>query len=304
MLDTLGYPHAKACCGNLLQTTSEPFTILPICVLAAAPQRGRGHTMGQLRRAALLSAFRFAPQDWLWRQYKMLGQGRAKQLLGQHFDSNESTMPESIRREISDNKWQSDWFFQAWFSKPIHTDHLEARHRVMHLLAEICARDENVKSIDDLGCCSGTFLRDASLVLPRQVRLHGWEMSEEAVAALTQRYGKDPRFKFFQTRDYTPLFEASEHSILVTIGTLQYFSEAELREFLSRLSQRPHKVRLVLAEISQFGLGDAPHSTLRANQTYNHDYKKMLTEFGFSIRNSDMFFFKENVNWVIISVER
>ena len=158
----------------------------------------------------------------------------------------------------------------------------------MREIIGLCERDTSIETIEDIGCCSGTFIRDASLVLPRLKQLRGWEMAEDSISILRERYADDPRLTFSQTNDYHDI--PTENSIVVTIGTLQYMSEAELKDFLAAISSgRSHPVRLVLAEISEFKTSMRDHSTLRSNETYNNSYKKLLKDYSFDLIKEETF---------------
>lgn len=212
---------------------------------------------------------------------------------------NEDRLPEKLRGEVSQRKWRSAWFFNAWFSKPVHLDHMEARHRLFRIMRELCAANPQIRTIDDLGCVNGTFLRDAALIFPT-LDLRGWEMSELAVAKLRARF---PGQCFLPT-DLDALIADSAGSIITTSGTLQYFSEGELAAFFAKLAAAPHDTFLAIAEISEFKLADMDRSTYRRYQTYNHSYPALLKNAGFEISSAETFAMVPGIDWVVLSAQR
>jgi hypothetical protein len=240
------------------------------------------------------------PPAAIWRKFEASPTGsyfhrRSWQFLNTH----ESSFPEPVRAAFANYKWNSQWFFDAWFSKPLALDHVEARFRVLRQLRAACFADPEIMAIDDWGTANGTFVRDATNVVPNLNVYRGWEISAKAVEVLQAKYSDDPRLQFHRT-DVEAVVAAPLKSVLITSGTFQYIPEHKLAEFLKSYRARPD-AKIILSEISQFGLAPAPASTLRAYQTYNHDYVRMLETAGFEVLSRETFSHYMAATWVIIS---
>lgn len=256
----------------------------------------------------LKRAFRYAVKriiglqspEAIWRQYQTTRNPFLKDRLRSWLETNESRLPESIREPFARGKWASDWFFETWFLRAPAVDTLEARHRALRQVQKVCAAHPEIVAFDELGSATGSFTRQATLVLPHLGKFRGWEISPRAAEALRDRYADDPKLEFHQT-DIDALISSPGPSVIVTVGTLQYMSQSELASFLRRLKDADGLHTLVLAEITAFGLDCRPHSELRRHQAYSHSYMQLLKDAGFTVTAAENFAFKPDVPWIIVS---
>jgi hypothetical protein len=186
---------------------------------------------------------------------------------------------------VAGNLWHEE--IRKKYSSPrVFQDEFVARRESMTLMLErfINAFPGNYTTFCEIGTGNGLYITYLYDQYHRLVKKWiGIDLNSEQIRTTEKIYGHYP-IKFISTEisDWVNTNE-QDQVLFLTAGTLEYFTQTELEEFLLLIKTKYSVAAIALIEPVSFDLSTEHNSTPRGSIMFNHNYPYLLKKAGFNI---------------------
>lgn len=139
------------------------------------------------------------------------------------------------------------------------------------------------ETVCEIGTGNGLFLVHLSRELPGVRRFVGIDLNPDQIARNREIYAESPLEFASVEAEVWVAANLTAPTIFVTAGTLECFTEIELRELLERIARAGVPAVVAVCEPVNIDLASTIVSVPRGNTMYSHNYPHLLQAAGFTI---------------------
>lgn len=209
------------------------------------------------------------------RRYRSLDDAQKRRLNRERFWG---TKPGIVWHELKKREYSNPERFQEEF--------LRFRKTLTDQIAELLSVSTEFKTLCHIGTGHGLFIEYLSRRLPQIENFVGLDICREQIEENQKNYrGSSLRFEHAEVLDW---MRAQPRSgiIFVTVGTFQYFTPAELEEFLLAVREGGRPAVVALSEPVNIALTSAVRSEFRGDIGYSHPYPYLFQKFNYQLFQS------------------
>jgi ubiquinone/menaquinone biosynthesis C-methylase UbiE len=143
-------------------------------------------------------------------------------------------------------------------------------------------KELSVDCVCEIGTGNGFFIKFFADIFP-SAKLIGLDINKEIIDDNIEFY-KDQRLTFLADSNNDFLYkQLPDNVLLISVGTFECFTQAELEELLKSLKNSGRKVTIALSEPFDIDLTITDKSHPRGATLFSHAYEKILTNLQFRI---------------------
>ncbi|MEP7263425.1 MAG: class I SAM-dependent methyltransferase [Bacteroidota bacterium] len=140
----------------------------------------------------------------------------------------------------------------------------------------------NFKNVCEIGTGNGLFIRYLSETLPAE-KFYGLDINKETIEENKNIYA-DSGITFLADSNNDFLYnQLPDDVLIISVGTLECFTKAELEELLTSLKNSNKKVTISLSEPFDLDLNSEDSVPREGSALFSHAYEKILTRLQFRI---------------------
>lgn len=163
---------------------------------------------------------------------------------------------------------------------------LRFRQPLANQIAELLSACPEFKTLCHVGAGHGLFLEYLSRRLPQVENFVGVDICLEQIEENRRNYsGSRLRFEHAEVLDWVRA-QPPRGIIFVAVGTLQYFTPAELEEFLRVVRDQVRPAAIALSESVNIQLMSAVRSEPRGDIGYSHPYPHLFQKLNYQLFRS------------------